>query len=159
MWSWLETDLVASKGWHQWHNITSGSKAGGQSLAAHPRTQSRDKPVQHLRYWPGGSHRGAPSASLQEELIDQRGSCWYPEGHWQRNCLMGTPSSSVMGNSVILGSNNSRLQYVVGSNQLKRKCRKVQADVLGGKMHVSPQLCSHFNVHLQQRRPEVLWMH
>lgn len=37
---------------------------------------------------------------------------------------MGTSGSSVKGNSVILGRDSSRLHYVVGSNQLKRKCRK-----------------------------------
>lgn len=30
---------MGSKGWHQWRNVTSGSKAGGQSLAVYPRAQ------------------------------------------------------------------------------------------------------------------------
>lgn len=36
---WKLSDLMGSKGWHQWHNISSGSKAGGQSLAVYPRAQ------------------------------------------------------------------------------------------------------------------------
>lgn len=52
---------------------------------------------------------------------------------------MGTSRSSVKGNSVILGRNNSRLQSVVGSNELKRKCRKGHRDP-GGKDVCEPSM-------------------
>lgn len=43
-------------------------------------------------------------------------------------------------NSVILARNHSRLQYVVGSNQLRRKCRKGPRGP-GGKDLCEPSMC------------------
>lgn len=54
---------------------------------------------------------------------------------------MGTSSSSVKGNSVILERNNSRLQYVVVSNQLKRKCREGPGGP-GGKDACERSMCT-----------------
>lgn len=72
---------MGSKGWHQWHNVTSGSKAGGQSLAVYPGAQYlfnafvTDLGVTQRCKLAGGADRPKrivliPRRTLTEELSD-----------------------------------------------------------------------------------------